>query len=159
MALDWYPWYVLDFRRDTLRLSLAQEGAYRRLIDEYMLTRGPLPDDDVSLARILGTGLPDWLNVAQAVRPYFKSKGGQLFHSRCDQEIRAQDMRSGRRSERARKGALGKAFKAKLLAAPSKHMPATLHNIGVSLSSSESVTAQKGASELAEIVRAKGWVK
>jgi len=87
MALDWYPWYVLDFRRDTLRLSLAQEGAYRRLIDEYMLTRGPLPDDDVSLARILGTGLPDWLNVAQAVRPYFKSKGGQLFHGLVQQYL------------------------------------------------------------------------
>ena len=106
--MDWYPWYPLDFRHKTYHLSLAQDGAYRRLIDEYMLTRRPLPDNDMALARILGIGLDEWLTIAGIVRQFFRPSNDLLFHKRCDQELRAQNMRSERFSERGKKAAFAK---------------------------------------------------
>ena len=54
--MKWFPWYPLEHRRDTYKLSLTEDGAYRRLLDEYMVNRQPLPDDDAALARILVVG-------------------------------------------------------------------------------------------------------
>lgn len=93
MSLDWYPFFARDFRRDTLHLSLAEDGAYRRLIDEYMLTSAPLPDNDAALTRILGVKIEDWLAVATVVRGFFKAEQGKLTHKRCEQELHAQAMR------------------------------------------------------------------
>jgi uncharacterized protein YdaU (DUF1376 family) len=106
--MDWYPWYPLDFRRKTYRLSLAADGAYRRLIDEYMLNRSGLPNDDRALARVLGVSIEEWMEVAGDVRPFFEVSGPNLFHKRCDQEIRVQDARSERFSERGKKAAFAK---------------------------------------------------
>jgi uncharacterized protein YdaU (DUF1376 family) len=105
LDVDWYPWYPLAFRRKTYRLSLAADGAYRRLIDEYMLNRKALPDDDRALARILGVSPDEWLEVAADVRPFFEVSGANLFHRRCDQELRVQDNRTVRFSERGKKAA------------------------------------------------------
>src|SRR5215469_8498231 len=65
--MKWFPWYPLEHRRDTYKLSLTEDGAYRRLIDEYMVNREPLPDDDAALARILGVSSEDWLAVANSI--------------------------------------------------------------------------------------------
>jgi uncharacterized protein YdaU (DUF1376 family) len=91
MSFDrWYPWYPLKFRRDTQHLGLAEDGAYRRLIDEYMTTGEPLPDNDLALARIVGVGKDEWLTVAPAVRPFFEASNGKLVHSRCHKELMQQ---------------------------------------------------------------------
>jgi uncharacterized protein YdaU (DUF1376 family) len=99
MSFDWFAWYPLKFRKKTLRLSLAADGAYRRLIDEYMMQRGPLPDDDGALARILGVPLDMWLEVSLVVRPYFHKNGDRLAHGMCEEQLRVQERKGHERSK------------------------------------------------------------
>lgn len=89
MAYDWYPLNPIDWKRDTLHLSLAEEGAYRRLNDEYMVSGGPLPDNDPAIARLIGVSLEDWLAVAPTVRKFYEASHGKLIHKRCEQELHA----------------------------------------------------------------------
>jgi uncharacterized protein YdaU (DUF1376 family) len=105
MSLDWYPWYAAHYRRDTLHLTLAEDGAYRRLIDEYMARGGPLPDDDTALARILGTTIQEWLSVAPKIRPFFRKSGDVLKNPRCDKELHARAMHVHSKRINARKAA------------------------------------------------------
>jgi uncharacterized protein YdaU (DUF1376 family) len=105
MTPDWYPWYARDFRKDTLHLTLAQDGAYRRLIDEYMLSAAPLPDDDVALARILGVQKKQWLAVSTVVRAFFEASHGRLVHKRCEQELHAQALHLQSKRTRAKNAA------------------------------------------------------
>jgi uncharacterized protein YdaU (DUF1376 family) len=166
VSLDWYPWYPIDYRRDTLRLTLAEDGAYRRLIDEYMIRRGPLPDDDVSLARILGIGMLDWLNVGEVVRRFFQARHGLLYHRRCEIEMRAQDMRKERRMAASRKANFVKALKYKGMTTDRSPNATdnTLHRF-FSLTSSEQGAEEKEAAEkkgvataeLTRILKQKGW--
>ncbi len=119
MIPDWYPFFVVDYRRDTYDLSLEEDAAYRRLIDEYMVTRQPLPNDDAVLARIVGIPKTEWTRLAVKVRRYFKPKNDKLWHKRCELELRAQNARHNSIRERAKKGGIAKALKYKQLAASS----------------------------------------
>jgi uncharacterized protein YdaU (DUF1376 family) len=116
VSLDWYPFFVVDYRRDTYHLSLSEDGAYRRLIDEYMLSREPLPNDDAALARILGIPTTEWDAVKASVKKFFRAKNDRLHHKRCEQEIRAQVLRDRRLSERSKKSASTRSKKTKHLA-------------------------------------------
>ena len=127
MIPDWYPFFVVDYRRDTYDLSLEEDATYRRLIDEYMITRQPLPNDDAALARIVGIPKTEWTRLAPKVRRYFKTRNDKLWHKRCELELRAQNARHNRRSKTARKGGIAKALKDKSLRASSMPNPATLH--------------------------------
>jgi uncharacterized protein YdaU (DUF1376 family) len=86
----WFPWYPTKFSRDTQHLGLAEDAAYRRLIDAYMQHGEPLPDNDAALARMIGVGKDEWLTVAPAVRPFFEASNGKLVHSRCHKELMQQ---------------------------------------------------------------------
>jgi uncharacterized protein YdaU (DUF1376 family) len=127
MIPDWYPFFVVAYRRDTYDLSLEEDGAYRRLIDEYMVTRQPLPNDDAVLARIVGIPKTEWTRLAVKVRRYFKPKNDKLWHKRCEAELRAQNARHNSFKERARKGGIAKALKDKSLRASSMLNRGTLH--------------------------------
>jgi uncharacterized protein YdaU (DUF1376 family) len=157
--MEWFPWFPLDFRRDTLQLSLAADGAYRRLIDEYMMQRNPLPNDDAALARILGVALPDWLAVAPAVKSYFRSKDGKLFHKRCERELRAQDLRTARNSERGKKAAFIKYNKIngkdarRMLTPPTLTKKERLENLSVERRDFREAKYES----LSDVVKRKGW--
>ena len=103
--MDWFPWYPALFEADTLHLTPAQDGLYRRLIDWYMVHRRPLPDDDRALAAICRVSLEDWQNASSILRAYFKHKRGMLHLGRCDALLADQDAKSRVRSEVAKKGA------------------------------------------------------
>ena len=103
--MEWFPWYPALYRADTMHLTAEQDGVYRRLIDEYMITRRPLPDNDHALARIAGLGLDQWVGMAQTVRAFFKASDGLLRHKRCDAELERQDGRASHLSELGKKGA------------------------------------------------------
>lgn len=128
MTLDWYPFFVIDYRRDTRHLSLEEDCAYRRLIDEYMLTRGALPNDDNALARIVGIPKTDWDRLAPVVRRFFRMRNDKLWHKRCEQEIRAQNARHNRLSKRGKKGGEATAFKNKMLRSLSALNPGTIQD-------------------------------
>lgn len=104
--MDWYPWYFELYKADTMHLDPYQDGCYRRLIDHYMGTRQPLPDNDAALARIVGDSLANWVAMASAiVRPFFKAKNGLLYHKKCDEILNNQDKKAKRLSESGKKGA------------------------------------------------------
>jgi uncharacterized protein YdaU (DUF1376 family) len=88
MSKAWMPFYIGDYLRDTRRLTMAQHGAYLLLIMEYW-DRGPLPNDDVELARILGIPVRQWKLLAVTVRSYFTEANAKqlLRHKRIDKEI------------------------------------------------------------------------
>lgn len=117
---DWFPWYPKLFEADTMHLSACQDGVYRRLIDWYMVHRRPIPDIPQAIAGIARIGLDEWLTHADVIRAFFSARGGFLHHKRCDMELDAQDRRSSRRSEIARKGAEARHRKIKDLVASSK---------------------------------------
>lgn len=129
MPLDWYPFFVAEYRRDTYHLSPMEHHAYRTLIDEYMFVlRGPLPNDDAALAKIIGIPATEWDLVKERVRPFFKPKNDRLIHKRCEQELNRQKALSARYRERAKKGGEAKAFKDKMLRALSTLNPATIQD-------------------------------
>ena len=86
--MEWYPRNPVHYDRKTHGLSLAEHGAYTRLIDYYYLTEAPLPDDDHALASILRVGINDWMAVADRVRKFFfLGDDGMLHQRRCDDEL------------------------------------------------------------------------
>ena len=102
--MEWYPFYPLKYRVETRHLNLAEHGVYRLLIDEYMMTGGPLPDNDQILARIVGASPKEWLRVATAVRALFiPSDGGLLRHQRCDEALAHQTFKSDTARQSARR--------------------------------------------------------
>lgn len=101
---DYYRFFPDLYEVDTAHLTLAEHGAYRKLIDKYMKARGPLPDNDRALASLIGCMLDEWLAVAPAVRPMFRIVNGKLFHKRCDAELDWQDSRTRIRQEISAKG-------------------------------------------------------
>lgn len=104
--MDWFPWYFLLYEQDTMHLNPYQDGCYRRLIDHYMKTRSPLPDNDHALARIVGDSHANWVaNGVAMVRPFFTPQNGLLYLKRCDAILAEQDGKTKELSEHGKKGA------------------------------------------------------
>lgn len=114
--MDYFRFFPVLYQADTIHLTLAQDGAYRRLIDHYMLTRQPLPDNDGALARIVGCGMAEWLEIAPSIRPFFKRQNGLLHNKRCNAELDWQDNKLKTRKEIAQKGVEARRNKIKGLA-------------------------------------------
>jgi len=127
--MDWFPWYPALYRADTLDLTLEQDGAYRRLIDHYMETRLPLPDNNNALARIIGISINDFEAIAEQVRCKFNAKGDSLHSKRCDIELNRQDSLSRKRSNVA-KAAHDKRNNGKDLQASAKQKPSNSSDTG-----------------------------
>lgn len=102
--MEWYPKNPADYDRDTLGLTLAEHGAYNKLIDYYMMTEKPLPAGDRELAAICRCGRDEWLAVAEVVREFFVEKDGLLYHKRCDAELKKQAELSEVKREAGKKG-------------------------------------------------------
>lgn len=83
----YYSHYPAIWEQDTQHLTLAEDGAYHRLVDCYMKTRAPLPTDDRSLARIVGASMEEWLLVKPSVITYFKPTGLFYHHAFCDEVL------------------------------------------------------------------------
>lgn len=98
MNFEWYPFNPTEYRRKTYHLCAAADGIYRRLIDEYMLARAPLPDDDAALAAIARVSMAEWLQHKPVLRAFFRPKNGRLINPRCEKELDAQRMRHALRS-------------------------------------------------------------
>lgn len=92
--MPWMPWYPSDYRRDTAHLNRAQDGSYRRLIDEYWI-KGGLPNDDARLAQIAGMTQKEWKKEREIYAEFF---GPNWTHKRIDAEReKANDISKKRR--------------------------------------------------------------
>lgn len=72
--MDWYPHNIDAYDGKTRTLTLAEDGAYCRLLRWYYKHEEPLPDDDVELAAICRCTIDEWLAVAPKVRRYFVTR-------------------------------------------------------------------------------------
>jgi uncharacterized protein YdaU (DUF1376 family) len=89
-----------------MHLTAEQDGIYRRLIDHYMETRQPLPDNDVSLARIAGVSTDAWAMAAAIVRPFFVPSTNQMLcHQTCEQILAEQNATREKQATKGRRGA------------------------------------------------------
>lgn len=93
----WMPLYPGDYLADTRRLTLEQHGAYLLLILDYW-RNGPPPDDEATLARIVGCTVAVWKRICGGIRPMFYVDGGVLRHKRIDAEL----MSATERKDKAR---------------------------------------------------------
>jgi uncharacterized protein YdaU (DUF1376 family) len=103
----YYGWYPTIVKSDTAHLKLAEDGAYRRLIDEYMVTRCPLPADDQAISRLIGIGLSEWLSLKPKVINFFKPTNnppGFLSHGFCDRELHEDSQRIEKARENGKRG-------------------------------------------------------
>jgi uncharacterized protein YdaU (DUF1376 family) len=104
--MNWYPRYPALWKAKTMHLDPFQDGCYLRLVDHYMETRQPLPDNDSALARIIGISVDQWGGSgAEVVRAFFMPKAGKLFNDTCDRILKDQDERSEKHTEKGKKGA------------------------------------------------------
>lgn len=94
-----YAWKPALFRKRTRGMNIVQRGIYRELIDEYMLTREPLPADDLALADIARISIDIWNENKAAVLAKFEKVGEFLHHEHCDGELEFQDRSSVKKSK------------------------------------------------------------
>ncbi len=83
-----YPWYIADWRESETRikLSLAERGLYRELLD-YCYLEGSVPTDEVQLSRIACCTLGDIHRHLRVVRSLFYEKAGRLYHAKADEVL------------------------------------------------------------------------
>jgi uncharacterized protein YdaU (DUF1376 family) len=51
--LNYYPWHIGDYAKDTAHLSILEDGAYRRMLDVYYASERPLPRDQQAIYRLV----------------------------------------------------------------------------------------------------------
>jgi uncharacterized protein YdaU (DUF1376 family) len=84
--MHYYQFNIGDYASHTKGLSLIEDLAYRRLIDEYYLAERPLNGCSTDVARLIG--MRDYLNEVEYVLARFFVKDGDFWRKdRIDDEI------------------------------------------------------------------------
>lgn len=80
----WYKFFLGDYIRDTHHLADAEDLAYRRLIDLYMMSESPIPLDTKSVSRKVKL---DEDIVVAVLNEFFDRAEDGYHNARCDKEI------------------------------------------------------------------------
>lgn len=90
-------WWIDRWRNSTAYkdMRLAEQGAYRNLLDELWTRDGLLPDDDRVLGNICGAA-KEWARVRDAVMGHFRKVDGGWRNDTHD-EVRAESERRKRK--------------------------------------------------------------
>lgn len=92
-----------DWARDTLHLSILEEGAYNRLVDLYYVREGPLPSDLAACYRLARAMTSAERKAVQSVlTEFFQPTGAGWMHKRCEREIERYRTKSGKASASAK---------------------------------------------------------
>lgn len=114
-APPYYAWYPGDYARDTRGLTCEQHGAYRTLLDECWVREGLLPDDDATLARIVGLTSARWSKHKPVVIGFFTWTPEGWRHKRISRSLGEAAEAYERRAQAGRKGGLVKPSNAKAM--------------------------------------------
>jgi uncharacterized protein YdaU (DUF1376 family) len=95
------PLWIGDYLADTKRLTLEQHGAYLLLLMDYWRNGAP-PDDDATLARILGVDLKNWRKIRPVLASFFTLDQGRWQHRRVEAELAGARERSGKAAAKAK---------------------------------------------------------
>ena len=83
----WMKTMVADELADTAELTAAELGGYYRLQLHYWRNHGPLPDDDMRLARLAGMTTEEWEDARPAIAEFFEILNELWMHPGLDQEF------------------------------------------------------------------------
>lgn len=84
--MNFYPFHIGDYVSHTRHLSLMEDLAYRRLIDQYYLQEQPLPESIEKCAKLVL--MRDHQDEIRAVlEEFFELTEAGWISSRCDKEI------------------------------------------------------------------------
>lgn len=86
--MNFYEHHLGDYMRDTAHLSMLEDGAYRRLLEQYYIRERPLPADQAQcfkLARAFSKEERD--AVAYVLQEFFLIAEDGYHQRRCDEEI------------------------------------------------------------------------
>lgn len=88
-ASIWIPFYVMDYRKDTGELTLEEDCAYRRALDECWMSQGSIPADLEKLRRLLRMERPEFKRCAWLFSDprFFYEVPDGLRNRRSDLEI------------------------------------------------------------------------
>lgn len=84
-----YPWYIADWRESEtrIRLSLAERGLYREMLD-YCYLEGSVPTDPMQLSRITCCSVVDIKRHLPVVASLFTLESDRFVHAKVN-EVRA----------------------------------------------------------------------
>lgn len=82
----WMPWYLTDYLRDTIHLSLEEDATYRRALDYLWAHPEGLPIDTGRLARCLRLTAGEFDRCWDSVKCFFQIVDGAHRSSRLDEE-------------------------------------------------------------------------
>jgi uncharacterized protein YdaU (DUF1376 family) len=100
----WFPWYPDLYAQDTLHLTPYQDGIYRRLIDHYMKTAKPIPENMHAILRV--TGAECYEHATSMLQAYFEHTPSIGYtHKKCDILLRNMAQRAQKRTNKASQAA------------------------------------------------------
>lgn len=106
MSAPYFPYYVGDYEADTAHLTVAEDGAYVRLLRLQWRTPGcKLPDDEAWLRRKVRATEREWEDVyLPVIEEFFKRSRGRLWSARLLAEFEKLTATSLKRSSAGKKG-------------------------------------------------------
>ena len=113
MSLPYFPMYPSDYEAKTSHLTIAEDGAYFRLLRLCWMTTGcSLPDDDAWIMRRARAPSDD---EKQAIRTildeFFTLKNGRWINERLVSEFKEAESKHLKRKKAGRKGGSAKSLK------------------------------------------------
>ena len=126
MSLPYFPMFPTDFEAKTSHLTLAEDGAYNRLLRLMWMTPGcTLPADDAWLKRRLRVDQDTFDNVVKVVLDeFFTVENGRLSNAKLGRIFRETNEAHQKRVQAGSKGGKAKSLKTnKTAASNAKAMP------------------------------------
>ena len=126
MSLPYFPMYPTDFEADTSHLTLAEDGAYNRLLRLCWMTPGcSLPDDEAWIMRRMRARTDEEQEAVRVVlAEFFTLSNGRLSNARLTREnIAAKEAHEKRKNAGSKGGAAKSAKTNKKAPSKAKAMP------------------------------------
>ena len=113
MSLPYFPMYPTDFEADTSHLTLAEDGAYNRLLRLMWMTPGcSLPADDKWIMRRMRVTQDEFEAVVRVVMDeFFTIKSGRLTNPKLAKIFAETDVAHKKRVDAGSKGGKAKSLK------------------------------------------------
>lgn len=88
--MNFYPFYIGDYSKDTMHLSWDEDMAYRRLMDVYYAREAPIPLDKQKVYRLVRATSEEQIAAVDAVLDeFFQQTPGGWINGVLDREIKA----------------------------------------------------------------------
>lgn len=103
--MNFYPFHIGDYAKDTAHLSMTEDGAYRRLIDMYYTRERLLPGDLQTIYRLARAHTKaERAAIDSVLQEFFVRTDDGFLHNRCEKEIENAQARISAAQRNGQKG-------------------------------------------------------